>query len=227
MDALNSMVQLFWSPTRFFEARRRRSPAWGLALAAPIACAALQGVAALLFSAKVRPVMEGILADQGPRLAPPPRLLMAFITALGYPMFLGVLVLSMLALNVLVRRPGSPKRLTEFTALGFYTQIPAGLLLIAIAWLWQPDPTTFAVPVSSAELVVIISRYGDILLSEPLPSTGRLVSLYSLIWLASTLTCALKAEVRLSRGGTTVAALTLLTICAGGPLVGMLLELTP
>jgi len=70
-----------------------------------------------------------------------------------------------------------------------------------------------------------MSHYRDTLLSEPLPSTGRLLSLYSLIWLASTLTIALKVEARLSRGGTALAALPLLTICAGGPLVGMLLEL--
>jgi hypothetical protein len=113
-----------------------------------------------------------------------------------------------------LRRPGSPARLTEFTALGFYTQIPVCLLLVAIAWLWQPEPAPLA-----------MSHYRDTLLSEPLPSTGRLLSLYSLIWLASTLTIALKVEARLSRGGTALAALALLTICAGGPLVGMLLEL--
>lgn len=220
------MLQLLSSPTRFFDARRHRSPHWGVALAAPIACAALQGLAALLLSAKVRPVMEGIFANQGPRPEPPPRLLMAFVTALGYPMFLGVLVLSMLALNVLVRQPGSPQRLAEFTAIGFYTQVPVGLLLVAIAWLWQPDPTPFAAPASSAQLAATINHYRDVLLSEPLPSTGRLLSLYSLIWLASTLTTALKVEARLSPVGTALAALVLLAICAGGPLVGMVLELT-
>ncbi len=96
---------------------------------------------------------------------------------------------------------------------------------MAIAWLWQPEPAAFPAPASTAELVLTISHYRDALLSEPLPSTGRLLSLYSLIWLASILTIALKVETRLSRGGTVLAALALLTICAGGPLVGMLLEL--
>jgi len=219
------MLQLLSSPTRFFDNRQQDPPNWGLALAAPIACAGLQGVAALVLSAKVRPVMDGLLANQASRPGPPPRLLMAFVTALGYPMFLGLLVLSMLALNVMVRRPGSPARLTEFTALGFYTQIPVCLLLVAIAWLWQPEPAPLATSASAAELMLAISHYRDALLSEPLPSTGRLLSLYSLIWLASTLTIALKVEARLSRGGTALAALPLLTICAGGPLVGMLLEL--
>ena len=66
------MLQLLSSPTRFFDNRQQEPPNWGLALAAPVACAGLQGVAALVLSAKLRPVMEGILANQASRPEPPP-----------------------------------------------------------------------------------------------------------------------------------------------------------
>jgi len=69
-----------------------------------------------------------------------------------------------------------------------------------------------------------VNAFRDTLLSGPLLSTGRLLSIYSLIWLATVLTIALKVLTRLSTVGTTVVALGLLAICAGGPLVGMGLE---
>ncbi len=219
------MCQLLLSPVRFYDNRRNRRVDWVVALAAPLGCALLQGTAALIVSGKTRPVLEAALAGQLQRTGLPSEYLMATVAGLGYPMFFGVLTLAMLALNVFVRTPGSAARLTEFTALGFYTQLPHALLAIGIAWIWEPDVIQLSSGASTADLLVAVSRYRDTVLSDPLPSTVRLLSLYSRIWLGAVLTIALKVVARLSTGATAMAALTLLTICAGGPLVGMLLEI--
>ena len=70
---------------------------------------------------------------------PSPHLFVA-ISALTYPAFFGLLTLAVLALDVLGKDAGQPTRLTEFTALSFYTQVPYCLLMILIAWVWVPDP---------------------------------------------------------------------------------------
>lgn len=219
------MLQLLSSPLRFFDHRRVRPVDWVTALAAPVLCAALQGLAALVLTAKTRPLVEAALEGRLPATGLLPTYLVAAVTALSYPVFFGLLVLAMLALNVMVKNPGPPDRLTEFTALSFYTQVPCGLLLLVIAWQWEPQGIRLNLDVPTAELLSAVNAFRDTLLSDPLPSTGRLLSIYSLIWLASVLSIALKALTRLSTGATAIVAVSLLVICVGGPLVGMVLEM--
>lgn len=135
------MLNLVWSPVSFFDARRRRHPDWGTALAAPALCAALHCVSMSIFSGKTRPLVDSALARLDLPLMglPSPHLFIAS-SALTYPAFFGFLTLAVLALDVLVQDSGQPTRLTEFTALAFYTQVPYCLLMILIAWVWVPDP---------------------------------------------------------------------------------------
>ena len=185
----------------------------------------LQGIAALVVGARTRPAIEGALAGRFGGTGLPSEYLMAVVAALGYPMFFGVLTLAMLALNALARNPGPADRLTEFTALGFYTQLPHAVLAIGIALIWEPDAMRLSSGASTAEFLVAINRYRDTLLAAPLPSTVRLLSVYSLIWLATVLSIALKVTTRAPIGTTVAAALALLIICAGAPMAGMLLEI--
>lgn len=220
------MWQLLASPTRFFHSRRNHPIGWKTALAGPLLCTVLQAVAALIVGAKSRPAIEAAVAGRFGRTSLPSEYVMAVVAALGYPMLFGVLTLAMLALNVLVRTPGPADRLTEFTALGFYTQVPHALLAIGIALIWEPEAMRLSSTASMADFLVAIDTYRDTLLSGPLPSTVRLLSVYSLIWLAAVLSIALKVTTRASIGTTVMAAVALLTICAGAPMVGMLLEVT-
>ena len=135
------MLNLVARPVCFFEARRRREPDWRTALAAPALCAWLQGMSAWIFSGKSRPVVETALAKIDlPLTGLPSGHLFVAMSVLAYPMFLGLLTLAVLAVDVLAKDTGQPARLTEFTALGFYTQVPYCLLMIVIAWVWAPEP---------------------------------------------------------------------------------------
>lgn len=55
------MSNLYWSPVRFFDARRRGRRDWATALTAPALCAGLQTVSAAIFSEKTRPVVGAAL----------------------------------------------------------------------------------------------------------------------------------------------------------------------
>ena len=184
------MLNLVWSPVCFFDARRYRAPDWGTALTAPALCAGLQGLSVSIFSGKTRPMVDAALArlDLPLRELPSGHLFVA-MSILTYPMFFGLLTLAVLALDVLMKDSGQPARLTEFTALSFYTQVPYCLLMIVIAWVWAPEPIRLPAGPSTAEVLTAMERYRETMLSSPLLSTGRLLSYYSLLWLAVVLRC--------------------------------------
>ncbi len=135
------MWNIVWSPVRFFDARRHRHADWVTALAAPALCAGLQGVSVSIFSGKIRPMLDAALARLDLPLAglPSGHLFIA-MSALTYPMYFALLTLAVLALDVLTNDSGQPARLTELTALSFYTQVPYCLVMILIAWVWVPEP---------------------------------------------------------------------------------------
>jgi uncharacterized membrane protein len=119
------MWSLFWSPVRFFDTRRHCHPRVFSSLAAPALCAALQSISVAIFSSRTRPGLEAALARADlPLTELPAAPLFAAMNILTYPMFFGLLTLAVLALDVVIKDSGQPTRLTEFTALSFYTQVP-------------------------------------------------------------------------------------------------------
>ena len=219
------MANLFWSPVRFFDARRRDQPDWTTALAAPAMCAGLQTVSVALFSGKTRPVVDAALAKLDLLRGPPTAHLLVAISVLTYPMCFGLLTLAVLALDVLTQDSGESGRLTEFTALSFYTQVPYCVAMILIAWVWVPEPLRLPSGPSTSDVLTAVYRYRDAMLSGPLLSTGRLLSYYSLLWLAAVLSAALTVVGGLSTRATIVTTIALATICAAGPILGGALRL--
>lgn len=63
------------------------------------------------------------------------------------------------------------------------------------------------------------------LLSGPLLSSGRLLSYYSLAWLAIVLSIALTVVAGLSTRATVLMAIVLFTVCAVGPILGAAVRL--
>ena len=70
-----------------------------------------------------------------------------------------------------------------------------------------------------------MERYRETMLSSPLLSTGRLLSYYSLLWLAVVLSVALKVVTGLSTRASVVVAIVLFTVCAAGPILGAAMRL--
>ena len=78
---------------------------------------------------------------------------------------------------------------------------------------------------SIAELLTAVQRYRETMWSGPLLSTGRLLSSYSLLWLAGVLSIALKVVSGLSARATVVVAVVLLIVCVAGPILGAVVRL--
>ena len=72
-----------------------------------------------------------------------------------------------------------------------------------------------------------MQRHRETMVAGPLLSTGRLLSYYSLLWLAGVLSIAIKVVAGLSTRATVVVAIVLFTVCAAGPIVGAAVRLLP
>ena len=218
------MFKLFWSPVRFFEARRDGGLHWLAAVGALGLCAALQTVAGAMTTAKILPAMERALAVLDVPLTEFPVQGLALVSGLlGYPMFYGVMLLAVLALDIVASGSEQPRLLAKFTAVSFYTQVPWCLLMIAIAWHWTPEPLRLPVGASNADVLEQMTRYQTSVLSGPLMSTGRMLEHYSQLWLAAMLAIALKVVGSLSIRATVAVGAVLFAICMAGPIFNLVL----
>lgn len=218
------MHMLFWSPVRFFETRRRDGLFWLAAAGAPALCAVLQAVSGSLLTAKLIPEMDKVTAAIDAPFAEFPMQGLALVGNLaGYPMFFGVLLLAVLALDILASGSEQPRLLAKFTAVSFYTQVPWCLVMIAVAWYWTPEPLRLPVGASETEMLEEVARHQATLYSGPLMSTGRLLERYSLLWLSAVLAVALKVVGSLSVRTTVAVGTVLFVICMAGPILNLVL----
>ncbi len=219
------MFTLFWSPIRFFETRRTDGLHWLAAAAAPALCAVLQAVSGSLTTAKVLPEMQRIMALVETPFADFPAQGLAIVGGLlGYPMFYGVMLLAVLALDVVAAGSQQPRLLAKFTAMSFYTQVPWCLVMIAIVWYWTPEPVRVPVGATEAEILEAAARYQRDIQSEPAMATGRLLGHYSNLWLSAVLAIALKVVGSLSVRTTVAVGAALFVICMAGPIFNFVLE---
>ena len=219
------MHMLLWSPIRFFETRRAGGLHWLMAAGAPALCAVLQAVAGSITSARILPAMEGAIAVIDVPFAEFPLQGMAFVAGMvGYPMFFGVMLLAVLALDVLASGSDQPGMLAKFTAVSFYTQVPWCIAMLAIVWHWAPEPLRLPVGASQAEVMEQMTRYQVTVRSGALMSTGQLLGYYSNLWLAAVLASALKVVGSLSVRATFAVGAVLFVICMAGPIFNFALE---
>ena len=219
------MFTLFWSPVRFFETRRADGLHWLAAAGALVLCGVLQAVSGSMTLAKMLPEIERVMALVETPFADFPAQGLAFVGGLlGYPMFYGVMLLAVLAIDILVSGSEQPRLLAKFTAVSFYTQVPWCIVMIAIAWHWTPEPMRLPVGATDTEILEAAARYQRSIQSGPLMSTGRLLGHYSNLWLSAVLAIALQVVGSLSLRATVAAGTVLFVICMAGPIFNFVLE---
>lgn len=213
------MFTLFWSPVRFFETRRAEGLHWLAAAAAPALCAVLQAVSGSMTAAKILPEVERIMALVETPFADFPAQSLAVVGGLlGFPMFYGVMLLAVLALDIVASGSEQPRLLAKFTAVSFYTQVPWCIVMIAIVWQWTPEPIRLPVGASNTDILEAVAGYQRGIQSEPLMSTGRLLGHYSNLWLSAVLAIALKVVGSLSVRATVAVGTVLFVISMAGPI---------
>jgi hypothetical protein len=219
------MLTLFWSPVRFFETRRTNGLHWLVAVGGLALCAGLQAVTGSINYAKILPVMEDGMAALDLPFADFPMQSLALVGGLlGFPMFYGVMLLAVLALDVVAAGSQQPSLLARFTAVSFYTQVPWCIVMLAIIWYWTPEPVRLPVGASERDIMEAMARYQTAIQSGPLLSTGRLLGHYSHLWLSAVLAIALKVVGSLSVRATFAVGAVLFVISMAGPIFNFVLE---
>lgn len=219
------MFTLFWSPVRFFETRRAGGLHWLAAAGALVLCGVLQSVSGSMTLAKTLPEIESVMELAETPFAEFPVQGLAVVGGLlGFPMFYGVMLLAVLALDVVAAGSQQPRLLAKFTAVSFYTQVPWCIVMIAIVWHWTPEPMRVPVGASDTEILEAAAGYQRSLQSGPLMSTGRLLGHYSNLWLSAVLAMALKVVGSLSVRATVAVGAVLFVICMAGPIFTFVIE---
>ena len=202
---LGRIRHLWFSPVRFFRARLEQPPRYPGALAPLAVYIALMSAAVVVAGGKTRRVAEVAFAGvEGPSL--PPAWVgdaIGVIASVTTGSFLFALsALAVLALDTLFVQSGRGRRLVEFTALAYWSQVPftAAWLVIVAGW-WELAPLRLPPGATTVELMEIVQAYQEDSASEPLPSTLRLAASYFWCWLVALQAVALRVVAGFTVGG--------------------------
>ena len=202
---LGRIRHLWFSPVRCLRARLERPPRHLAALAPLAAYTALTSAAVLVGMGKSRRVAEVALAGVEAAALPPAWVgdaigVISSVTAACSVFALSAL--AALALDTLFAQSGRGRRLVEFTALAYWTQLPftAVWLVIVAAW-WEPAPLRLPPGATSVELLEVMQAYQEDSAREPLPSALRLVASYFWCWFVALQAVALRVTAGFTVGG--------------------------
>ncbi len=202
---LDRVRHLWFSPVRFFRARLEGPPRYLAALVPLAAYTALTSAAVLVVMDKTRRVAEVAFAGVAAPALPPAWVgaaigIISSVTAAFFVFALGALALS--ALDMFFAQSGRGRRLVEFTALAYWSQVPftAVWLGIVAGW-WEPAPLRLPPGATSVELLEILSAHQEASAGEPLPATLRLVASYFWCWLIALQAVALRVVAGFTVGG--------------------------
>jgi hypothetical protein len=135
------MLVLTFEPTKFFQARIGRDPAWRTALAIPFVCVVLNFLGTYIFLIKEWRGMDGLFSVlKLPIVGPRAIISFAVLDSLFYSAIVAGLFVAIICLDTLLGsgKPYSLPKLLEFFSLAWFSQLPYFLLRIALAVVFMP-----------------------------------------------------------------------------------------
>ena len=213
--------RLLSSPLRFFRSRLERQPRYLAALAPLAAYAVLSTAAVLVVARETRLTTERALAaTELPGIEPgwvgAVIGTVASVTTVGFVFVTSALALT--ALDVLFAQSGRARRLVEFTALSYWSQLPlAAAWLGIVAWWWEPPPFRLPPGVTAAEFMALLSDYQEANAQTTVLSTLQLAGAYSWCWFVALQAAALRVVSGFSVGGAWAAGILLATLFVAIP----------
>ena len=208
--------RLLTSPVRYFRSRLERQPRYLVALAPLAAYAVLASAAVLVVARETRLTTQRALAGvESPGMEP----LwvgdiigtVASVTTVGFTFVLSVL--AAVALDSLFAQSGRARRLVEFTALCYWSQLPLAAAWFGIvAWWWEPPPLRLPPGATAAELAGVLSDYREESARTTVLSTLQLAGAYSWCWFVALQATALRVVSGFSVHGAWAAGILLATL---------------
>lgn len=218
---VGAIGQLLFSPIRFFRARLERPPDYVAAFVPLAAYAVLVTAAALVTGRKTRLAATAALEQaQFPSMGPPwigdLFAVVSSVTAVGF-MF-AASALAAVALDLLFAQSGRSRRLVEFAALSYWSQLPFAAAWLGITvWWWRPEPLSLAPGATSVELFETLRAYQGQNAETGLLSTLQLVGAYFWCWFVALECAALRVVSGFTVAGAWAAGVSLATLFVGAP----------
>ncbi len=216
-----ALRHFLFSPIRFYRARLEAHPRYLAALVPLGAYVALSSATALLTARKTQRVAAVAFEQAGlPPLGPAwVGEAIAVVSSITAGCFLFALsALAVVVLDMLFAQSGRSRRLVEFTALAFYSQLPlAAAGLAAVVWWWNPAPLRLPEGIASLELADALRRYQEESANAAGLSTLRLAGSYFWCWLSALQAVALLVVSDFSPRGTWAAGILLAALFVGMP----------
>lgn len=216
-----ALRHLWFSPVRCFRARLERSPRHAAALTPLAAYLALTSAAMLVVSAKTSDMAAAAFDQAGlPPLFPAwVNGGIALVSSVATGCFLFALwALAAVVLDMLFAQSGRGRRLVEFTALSYWSQLPYAVVWLGmVAWWWHPEPLRLPPGVTTVELMDILRTYQEESANASMLSTLRLTASYSWCWLVALQAAALRVVSGFTAGGAWAAGVSLATLFVGAP----------
>ena len=216
-----ALRHLMFSPIRFYRARLEARPRYLGALVPPAAYVVLSSAAVLVVTRKT----HGVTAVAFERAGLPPLApawvgdaigVVSSITAVCF--LLAMSALAVVFLDMLFAQSGRGRRLFEFTALAYFSQLPVAVAgLMAAVWWWSPAPLTLPAGITSLELVDALRSYQEESADTAVLSTQRLIGSYFWCWLVALQAAALRVVSGFSVGGAWAAGILLGVLFVGIP----------
>ena len=216
-----ALRHLVFSPIRFYRARLEAKPRYLAALVPLGAYVALSSATAFLTARRSQRVAavafeQAGLPPLGPAWLGEAVAVVSSVTAGCFLFAMGAL--AVVVLDTLFVQSGRSRRLVEFTALAFYSQIPlAAAALALVVWWWSPPPLSLPAGITSLELGDVLRSYQEESANAAGLSTLRLAGSYSWCWLVALQAVALRVASGFSVGGTWVAGILLAALFVGIP----------
>lgn len=222
-SGFGALWHLLFSPVRFYRARLEAPPRYLAALVPLAAHIVLSSATVLAATRKTQRVTE-VAFEQAGLAAPAPAWVgdvIGVVSSITAGCFLfGISALSVVVLDMLLAQSGRGRRLVEFTALAFYSQLPlAAVGLTVVVWWWSPAPLRLPAGITSIELADFLRAYQADSADTPGLSALQLAGYYFWCWLVALQAAALRVVSGFSVGGAWAAGITLAVLFVGIPSV--------
>ena len=206
------MAALLFSPIHYFRLRTARRPAWGLAFTPVIVVAGVQSLGAVAVFQRSQIAIADVISRFEMNILPAA----AGVGIAVFSVLFGVVVVfwlstgTLVALDLLFSQSGQARRLVEFSAIAYWSQVPwavvgTGLMLM----LMEFEPVTVPPGVQATEIPGLLADHRMAHAAAPLQQVMGLMGMYFRIWLAFLQACALRVVSEFSVAGTWISGIGL------------------
>lgn len=218
------LLNLAVSPVAFFRAKLGDSSCWGLAATAVLLSAVASGAGAVITTIRVQPLIDSAMLEAGLQTVEGVPVGLLAIVGIGSNMTLMVLLFAAQAFVLCCfywlspsKPVGSPRRLVEMAGIAHFVRLPLWIAGLVVPAMMTVAPISFPANATQADLLNASMEHQNLIASNPLVLTMRMIEMYFGLWIAALQGVALRVVSGCSTTWAVIAAAVLGAVFSVGP----------